>query len=97
QRGRQVRVLSGIDIALWDLAGKILGQPVCKLLGGNFRDEILLYSHCPGGDFLSKQAWQDRAQELKEDPHGFKAYKVDIHNALGKHMQEYIPSISPED
>ena len=39
QRGRQVRVLSGIDIALWDLAGKILGLPVSKLLGGNFREE----------------------------------------------------------
>jgi galactonate dehydratase len=37
QRGRQVGVLSGIDIALWDLAGKILGKPVSKLLGGNFR------------------------------------------------------------
>ena len=42
QRGRVVGVLSGIDIALWDLAGKILGQPVSKLLGGNFRDEIQL-------------------------------------------------------
>ena len=38
QRGRQMRVLSGIDIALWDLAGKILNQPVSVLLGGNFRD-----------------------------------------------------------
>jgi L-alanine-DL-glutamate epimerase-like enolase superfamily enzyme len=46
QRDRHVRVLSGIDIALWDLAGKILDAPVSKLLGGNFRDEIPLYSHC---------------------------------------------------
>ena len=74
QRGRQVRVLSGVDIALWDLAGKILNQPVSKLLGGNFREDILLYSHCPGGDFFSKEAWQDRAQKLREDPRGFKRY-----------------------
>ena len=40
QRGKAMRILSGIDMALWDLAGKILNQPVSKLLGGNFRDEI---------------------------------------------------------
>jgi len=45
QRGRQMGILSGIDIALWDLAGRILDQPVCRLLGGNFREDILLYSH----------------------------------------------------
>lgn len=97
QRGRQTRVLSGIDIALWDLAGKLLGQPVSKLLGGNFRDEIQLYSHCPGGDFLSRSEWRDRGQALAEDLLGFTAYKVDIHHALGARMQEYIPSIGPRD
>src|SRR5271157_193211 len=45
QRGRQMRVLGGIDMALWDLAGRILDKPVSKLLGGNFRDEVLDYSH----------------------------------------------------
>ncbi|MBM3188674.1 MAG: mandelate racemase/muconate lactonizing enzyme family protein [Chloroflexi bacterium] len=97
QRGRHVRVLSGMDIALWDLAGKILGLPVSKLLGGNFRDEIPLYSHCPGGDFFSREAWRERAQALRDDPRGFRAYKVDIHHPLGAHMQQYIPSISMED
>ncbi len=32
-------------MALWDLAGKILNQPVSRLLGGNFRTEIDTYSH----------------------------------------------------
>ena len=49
QRDRPIRILSGIDIALWDLAGKILGQPVSKLLGGNFRDELDLYRPCYNG------------------------------------------------
>jgi galactonate dehydratase len=97
QRRRQMQVLSGIDMALWDLAGKILNQPVSKLLGGNFRDEILLYSHTPGGDYLSKEEWRDRAQRLKADPHGFKAFKVDIQNVLGIRMQEYTPSIGLEE
>src|SRR4051794_41035137 len=97
QRGRAVRILSGIDIALWDLAGKLLNQPVSKLLGGNFRERIRLYSHCGGGDFLSKMEWRDRAQELKEDPHGFKAFKVDIHDVLGIPMQQFTPSIGPQE
>src|ERR1051325_3135579 len=95
QRRREIKVLSGIDMALWDLAGKILHQPVSKLLGGNFRDEILPSSHATGGDYLSKEEWRDRAQKLKSDPRGFKAFKVDIHHALGINMQEYTPSIGP--
>ncbi|MDF1514571.1 MAG: mandelate racemase/muconate lactonizing enzyme family protein, partial [Anaerolineae bacterium] len=97
QRGRVVGVLSGIDIALWDLAGKILELPVSKLLGGNFRDEIQLYSHCGGGDFQSPAEWRDRAQKMRENPLGFKAYKIDIHHALGIHMQEAVTSIGPRD
>ena len=97
QRGRQMAVLSGIDIALWDLAGKILEQPVHKLLGGPFRDEIPLYSHCGGGDFLSKDEWRERARDMREDPHGFKAYKIDIHHALRSHMQQTIPSIGVQE
>jgi galactonate dehydratase len=97
QRRREMKVAGGIDMALWDLAGKILDRPVSKLLGGNFRDEVLLYSHAPGGDYLSKEEWRDRAQRLKSDPRGFKAFKVDIHHALGINMQEYTPSIGVEE
>ena len=95
QRGRQVDVLSGIDIALWDLAGQILNQPVSRLLGGNFRDEVECYSHT--GNYLDAAQWRDQAQELKEDPRGFRAYKVDIHHPLGSPMQQVIPSIGPRE
>lgn len=97
QRRPHMQVLSGIDMALWDLAGKLLGQPVSTLLGGRFRDEIELYSHCPQGDFTDAAAWSDRAAELKGDPHGFRAFKVDVHSCLGLNMQEYVPSLSPGD
>lgn len=44
-RGGSVEhTISGIDIALWDLWGKALGQPVSKLLGGNYRDRIKPYA-----------------------------------------------------
>src|SRR5258708_2411951 len=38
-----IPTISGIDIALWDLAGKITGLPVHVLLGGPFRDSITMY------------------------------------------------------
>jgi galactonate dehydratase len=97
QRRPHMQVLSGIDMALWDLAGKLLGQPVHKLLGGAFREEIELYSHCPQGDFTDPGAWPDRAAELKADPQGFRTFKVDIHSALGINMQQVVPSLSPGD
>jgi len=103
QRDRPIRIFSGIDIALWDLAGKILDQPVSKLLGGNFRDKLDLYSHCysgnprPRADILSKEAWRIEAEKLKSDRRGFKAFKVDIHHALGVPSGRYAPTIGPKD
>ena len=41
--GTVEHAISGIDIALWDLMGKACGQPVSRLLGGNYRSEIKPY------------------------------------------------------
>lgn len=35
--------ISGIDMALWDLTGKIMGRPVHQLLGGAYRDRVRMY------------------------------------------------------
>ncbi|MEO6732156.1 MAG: mandelate racemase/muconate lactonizing enzyme family protein [Ferruginibacter sp.] len=43
QAGMYVAVLSAIEIALWDIAGKALNVPVYQLLGGKFRDKIRVY------------------------------------------------------
>ena len=40
--------VSGVEMALWDLAGKAHGAPVWKLLGGRFRDKIRLYADTHG-------------------------------------------------
>ena len=45
QKGMPMQSLSGVDMALWDIAGKFYGQPVYKLLGGAFRDRIEVYGY----------------------------------------------------
>ncbi len=45
QKGMPIQSLSGVDIALWDIAGKILDLPVYQLLGGAFRDTIPVYGY----------------------------------------------------
>ena len=44
RRGLAIHVLSGIDIALWDILGKSLGVPVWRLLGGARRTEVPAYA-----------------------------------------------------
>ncbi|MBM3280772.1 MAG: galactonate dehydratase [Candidatus Handelsmanbacteria bacterium] len=41
--------LSGVEQALWDLAGKVAGMPVYQMLGGPLRDRIRMYRGCGGG------------------------------------------------
>lgn len=42
--------VSGIEIALWDILGKFLDQPVWRLLGGKVRDRVKVYTHLGLGD-----------------------------------------------
>jgi galactonate dehydratase len=41
-----MRAISAVDIALWDLLGKVTGQPIYKLLGGASRQSIRIYNTC---------------------------------------------------
>jgi galactonate dehydratase len=45
----KLSAISGIDMALWDLAGKAAGLPVYKMLGGQVHDRIKMYRSCHGG------------------------------------------------
>lgn len=47
-RGTEMRAISAIDLALWDIAGKRAGQPVYRLLGGAVRDRLPVYNTCGG-------------------------------------------------
>jgi D-galactarolactone cycloisomerase len=44
QQGAAINALSGIDIALWDLNGKLLGKSVSRLLGGRFLEKVQAYA-----------------------------------------------------
>ena len=67
----EVRAASCVDIALWDLFGKWVGQPVVQLLGGRTRSSIRTYNTCAGAKYMraagtqSSSNWgiqlQDRA------------------------------------
>ena len=59
--GAEVRGNSAFDIALWDLFGKAMGQPVAQLLGGFTRREIRTYNTCAGADYIKKATGQTTA------------------------------------
>lgn len=73
--------ISGIDLALWDILGKVAGLPVHKLMGGPVRDTIRTYCHLGGGrleDFYQgnrddARRFGELAQAAVED--GFTAFK----------------------
>lgn len=44
RQGAGMQMLSGADIALWDIAGKALNQPLCQLLGARYRDTVKAYA-----------------------------------------------------
>ena len=77
--GAEMRAISAIDMALWDLQGQYLGQPIYNLLGGRSRDRVLIYNTCRGYGKHDDNIWlQGRAGELAQDllRQGIRAMKI---------------------
>jgi L-alanine-DL-glutamate epimerase-like enolase superfamily enzyme len=53
--GYQLEAISGVDIALWDLAGKLLGVPVYRLLGGPYRTDLPAYASGVSGATIAER------------------------------------------
>ncbi len=72
--------VSGIEHALWDIKGKVLGVPVWQLLGGKVRDKVRVYTHLRRGDAKARVpntdigAFCDAVQETVEM--GYNAIKL---------------------
>jgi galactonate dehydratase len=59
--GFMLDAIAGVDLALWDLAGKIAGKPVSAIISDTFRNSVPAYlSGLPGGSTAGVQAWLDR-------------------------------------
>lgn len=78
QKGALMGALSGVDIALWDIAGKSLGVPVHRLLGGAFRSRVEAYA-----TGFYRVRGQGEAKRLADEAlthrrNGFRAMKVKL-------------------
>jgi len=76
--GVTVTAISGVEIALWDLAGRLLGAPVCKLLGGQYRSGVRAYLTSGPDNILDPSSCREWAAMVKNHRYGFGSVKSDI-------------------
>jgi L-alanine-DL-glutamate epimerase-like enolase superfamily enzyme len=69
--GTLTHVISGIDIALWDILGKATGQPVGRLLGGRYRERVRPYA-----SLLADVPSSTSESVLQLAESGFRAFKI---------------------
>ena len=80
QKGMPLQALSGVDIALWDIAGKVMGQPIYNLLGGAHRDDVAVYGY---GMMLRREPMAELAARFTDEAAqirdmGFAATKMKV-------------------
>lgn len=63
RKGVVMNAISAIDLALWDLLGKLREEPVYAMLGGKVREELTFYATGPRPDLAKKGIcrWKDSA------------------------------------
>ncbi|MBI3209699.1 MAG: mandelate racemase/muconate lactonizing enzyme family protein [Candidatus Solibacter usitatus] len=74
--GVTVTAASGIEIALWDLAGRLLETPSVNLLGGRFRDKVRFYRTLQTVDNVEDmRQWRAQVREARAEKMGWTAFK----------------------
>jgi galactonate dehydratase len=94
-RGFPTILASGVDIALWDIKGKMLGRPVFELLGGRFRDSLRIYTN---GWSVGSNAPAEYAEAARRAVQvGHDSLKLDPFVAMYPYLTAYESGqISPE-
>lgn len=70
QKGMPLQSLSGVDIALWDIAGKVMSQPIHKLIGGAHRTTVQAYGY---GMMLRRESTADHVARFIDEAAAIKA------------------------
>jgi L-rhamnonate dehydratase len=81
RQGAGLQMLSGADLALWDIAGKACGQPVCKLLGARYRDRVKAYASTlfrPTPDDMKRAVAGYRGQGFRAIKFGWGVFGHDL-------------------
>ena len=80
QKGMPMQALSGVDIALWDIAGQVAGLPIAKLIGGAHRHKVQVYGY---GMMLKRESVADHVARFEDEAAaikgmGFAATKMKV-------------------
>jgi len=103
--GVTVTAISGIEVALHDLAGKLLGVPAYQLLGGKYRDDVRVYCDChtasgrTSGDepsAVDPEACADEAERVVEEL-GYDALKFDLDVESGHELDRGTRHLRPAE
>ncbi len=97
--------LSGMDMALWDIKGKLANMPVYELLGGKCRDAVAVYRHADGGDEFELE---QSVRALVEEGYQFVRCQMGMYGGAGtedtqligaklSHAKNIQPKHSPEE
>ncbi len=78
QKGTAIEALSAVDIALWDIKGKVAGKPVYKMMGGAFRDKLKVYATGFYHRGLENETEALVKEALRYVNNGFLAIKIKI-------------------
>jgi len=92
--GVTVTAISGVEIALHDLAGKLLDVPAYQLLGGKYRDEVRVYCDLHTESEANPEACADEAERVVEDL-GYDALKFDLDVPTGFEMDRSNRHLRP--
>ena len=89
QKGMVLQALSGIDIALWDIGGKVTGQSISKMIGGRHREKVAVYGY---GMMLRKEDFNSLTDRFEEEAasikmSGFVATKMKVGLGIDKDLK----------